>query len=163
MDESNILDLQKLKKEYFKFKEKYSLPDFSELNRVFDIEDAYADSEFLLRKIRRVVSDKISGYLRFIEIILNPSNSPMFFFKLIKKLEEDDKKELTEIYERLGKFELDVVRLDLDYFESKEAEFINYVYKTFNEDVNKRLLDVVAKMGNGGGGGEKQEKGSYFG
>src|SRR4030042_2786536 len=98
----NEFNLDKLKQEYNKFKDKYNLPEFFELNKVFDIEDICTDTYFLLRKIRESVSEKISGLLKFIEIILNPTNAPIFIFNLIKKMNEDDKKQLSEIYEILG-------------------------------------------------------------
>jgi hypothetical protein len=88
--------LDELKKEYEKHKKKYNLPEFTDLNKLFDIEDVSIDTEFLLRKIRRSVSEKVAGYLRFIEIILNPSNAPIFFFKLVKKLDNDDKEAFTK-------------------------------------------------------------------
>jgi hypothetical protein len=163
MTEEKIYGLEELKKEYNLFKDKYDLPEFSELNKIFDIEEIDPDTDFLLRKVRRVVSERVAGYLRFIEVVLNPSNAPMFFFKLIKKLEESDKKGLTEIYEILGKFELKIIKLDLEYDENKEAKFINDVYETFKEKVSKNLLDVVEKMGNGVGKEKKVDSGSYFG
>jgi len=163
MADEDKTNLDKLKLEYNKLKEKYNLIDFSEMNKILDIEETDVETEFLLRKIRRVVSDKIAGYLRFIEIILNPANAPMFFFKLIKNLGEGDKKELTDVYELLGKFELEIVGLDLDYNEEKEADFIKRVYSVFSNEVSKRLLDVVKKMGNGSSGEKKINSGSYFG
>jgi len=142
-------NLEALKEEYKKLKESYSLPGFSELNKSFDIEEIDVESDFLLRKIRRVIVDKIGSYLRFIEIILNPSNAPMFFFNLIKKLDEDDKEILTELYEKLGKVEVGVIRLDLEYDESDEAVFVSKAYKIFNEDIKPKFLEVVDKLSNG--------------
>ena len=105
--------------------------------------------------------DKLSAYVRFIEIILNPANAPMFFFKLIKKLDEGDKKILGDIYEEFGKLEISVVLLDLDYNEEKEANFIKLVFNKFDE-VRKDILRVVERMNNGDG--KKVDKGaSYFG
>ena len=155
--------ISELKQEYSKFKDKYNLPEFSELNKIFDIEDIDVETEFFLRKIRRVLSERIAGYLRFVEVILNPSNAPMFFFKLIKKLGDEDKKQLSEIYDILGKFEIEIIALDLDYNENKEAEFIKKIYNLLNEDISKKLLMVVKKMGNGEGSKKKVESGSYFG
>lgn len=157
----NEFDLDKLKREYHKFKENYGLPEFFEMNKVFDIEEICIESDFLLRRIRRCVSEKISGLLRFIEIVLNPSNAPIFIFKLIKKMNEEDKKQLSEIYEILGGFELGVVKLDLDYDESKEAEFIKKAYVLLDKGVNYELLKIIDKMSNGSE--EKKEKSSYFG
>ena len=155
------INLDELKKQYAEFKEKYDLPEFSELNEIFDIEEVDVETDFLLRKIRRIVSERIVGYLRFFEIILNPSNAPMFAFKMIKKLEEKDKQNLTEIYEKLGNLEFELVKLDLNYDENIEAEFIKKVHKTFLS-LRKDILVVVNTMLNGGSS-EKKERGSYLG
>lgn len=159
----NEFNLNKLKQEYIKFKEKYNLPDFYEMNKVFDIEEIDTETDFLLRRVRRLVSEKISGLLRFIEFILNPSNSPIFIFKLIKKINEEDKKQLSEIYEILGGFELEIVRLDLDYNESKEAEFIKKAYNLLNNELSRKLLNILEKMNDNNKGKEEKDKGSYFG
>lgn len=159
----NEFNLGKLKQEYAKFKEKYNLPEFYELNKVFDIEEIDTETDFLLRRVRRLVSEKISGLLRFIEFILNPSNSPIFIFKLIKKINEEDKKQLSEVYEILGGFELEIVRLDLDYNESKEAEFIKKAYNVLNNELSNKLLNIIEKMSNNNKSKEEKDKGSYFG
>tara|TARA_Y100000310_G_scaffold288212_1_gene313658 strand:+ start:4412 stop:4912 length:501 start_codon:yes stop_codon:yes gene_type:complete len=160
--EKQEISIDELKEKYNEFKQRYGLPEFSEMNKIFDIEDTDVETEFFLRKIRRVVSDRISGYLRFVEVILNPSNAPMFIFKLIKKLGEDDKKQLTEIYDVLGKLEIEIIALDLDYDENREVEFIKKTYEVLNNNISKKLLLIVKKMGNGGEE-KKDDKGSYFG
>jgi hypothetical protein len=161
--EDRCLNLEKLRNEYDKFKDKYSLPEFTKLNEMFDIEEVDYDTEFLLRKIRRVMSDRISGYLRFIELVLNPSNAPMFFFKLIKKLEEKDKNTLNELYEFLSKFEIEIIAFDLEYNEKNEADFIKKSHNIFKEDISKRLLKIIKKMSNGSESEKVEEKRSYFG
>ena len=155
-------NLNELKQGYNKFKEKYNLPEFFEMNKLFDIEDIDVETDFLLRKVRRIVSERISGYLRFIEVILNPSNAPMFIFKLIKKINEEDKKKLTEIYNLLGGFELEIVKLDLEYDENREAEFIKKIYNSLNDKISKKLLIIVEKIGNSVEN-KKEDRGSYFG
>ena len=144
-------NLGELKKEYEKLRVKYNLPDFNDLNKLFDIEEIGFETDFLLRKIRRVVSEKALGYSKFVEIILNPSNAPFFFFKLIKKLDSKDREILSGLYEELGNFEVEIIALDLDYSEKKEADFINKLFKIFNESVREKLLDVVKKLSNGTG------------
>ena len=154
--------LDELRKDYEVFKEKYELPEFSELNKLFDIEEiGDCETEFLLRKIRRSISEKIEGHLRFVETVLNPSNAPMFFFKMIKKLNNSDKEILTEICERLGKIEIEIVKLDLDYNEEGEANFIKNVFEKMI-DIKKQLLVVVDKLGNGPGSNQNNSR-SYFG
>lgn len=161
-ESKECLNLDELKEEYKKFRSKYQLPEFRELNKFFDIEDIDVETDFLLRKIRRVIADRIGGYLRFIETILNPCNAPMFFFKLLKKLDNTDKDALTRVYETMGNFEIQLVSLDLDYNEGKEVEFIKAIYKEFNENSRLKLLNVVNKLSNGESK-KRESSGSYFG
>jgi len=155
--------IEELKEIYLEFKEKYALPEFSELNKAFDIEElGDCETEFFLRKIRKIVSEKIVGYLRFLEIILNPNNAPIFFFKLIKKLESEDKGNISKIYEKLGNMEIEIVKLDLDYSEEKEAEFIKKIFDFFS-NMKGEVLRVVSKMVNGKDSNSKKEGREYFG
>lgn len=163
MTKEEIFDLQKLKSEYKKFKDKYNLPEFSQLNELFDIEEIDTESDFLLRKVRRTIADRVSGYLRFIEVILNPSNAPMFFFKLVKKLDSKDKEVLTGIYESLSGYEVEMIALDLDYSEKNEAMFIKKSYESFNKEIRTNLLSVIKKLGNHDDNSKKENNGSYFG
>jgi len=155
--------LKNLKDKYAEFREKYDLPEFFELNKVFDVEEIDFDSDFLLRKIRRVISERVAGYLRFVEIILNPSNAPMFFFKLIKKLEEEDRKVLSDIYDVLGKFEIKILGLDVDYSEENEADFIKETFRVFDSDVKNKFLSVIGKFNKGDSKVLKGGNGGYVG
>ncbi len=138
--------LEKLKESYEVFKKKYTLPQFSELNKLFDIEDVDPDTDLLLRKIRRIVSDRLAGYSRFVEILLNPSNAPMYFFDLIKKFDNKDRESLKKIYNDLINFELELLKLDLNYSEKNEAEFIIKANNIFNNEIRLNLLEIMNKL-----------------
>jgi hypothetical protein len=156
-------NLDDLKVEYDKFKNKYDLPNFTDLNRLFDVEEVNSETEFFLRKIRRTMSDRISAYIRFVEIIINPSNAPLFFFKLVKKLGSSDKEKLSEVYDKLSIFEVDIISLDLDYSEEKEALFIKKAYYLFENEIRFKLIDVLDKLVNNKGNAVVDSNGSYFG
>lgn len=156
-------NLEELKKEYEKFKDRYNLPEFNELNELFDIEEVYFESDFLLRKIRRFISEKMLAYSKFVEIILNPSNAPLFFFKLMKKLDNKDKEKLANIYDELGKIEVETIGMDLEYNEKKEAEFIDRMYKNFSKEIKPKLSEIVKKLGNGDNNKQFSNGTSYFG
>ncbi len=158
----NCNDLEELKEKYNKFKEKYELPNFTELNEQFDIEEINPETEFLLKKIRRLIAEKIDGNLRFLEIILNPNNTPLFLFKLIKKLDRDEKEILNKLYEKLGNLEIELVSLDIEYNEKKEAEFIKKCFETFGREIRADLLKIIEKMKNNENS-FRQSNGSYFG
>ena len=156
--------LKEMKNQYEKLKLKYRLPDFHSLNMIFEVEktDLY-ETEFLLRKMRKAVSEKTSEYLRFIEIIMNPNNSPIFFFHLIKKLSGEDMEKLAKIYQDLSQFEIEAILLDLDYSEEKEAEFIKKIYSHFNSDIKKELLEIFRKFSNNKKDDKKEDNKTYFG
>lgn len=162
-DKDDSCSLEVLKVEYDKIKGKNNLPEFYELNKLFDIEDIDSDSDFLLRKIRRLISDRISAYSRFVDVILNPSNAPVFFLNVLKKLDLEDREKITKIYELLGNLELEMLALDLDYSEKKEADFIIKVFDVFNNQIRIGFLEVVEKLGNGKNTNKKDSKVSYFG
>jgi hypothetical protein len=160
--DKECIDMEDIRKDYDLFKNKYDLPDFTKLNEYFDIEDlGEFETEFLLRRIRKIIAEKIAGYLRFFEVILNPSNAPIFFFKIIKKLDNKDRDNLNRIYERFGNLEIEMVRLDLEYSEKKEAEFIKSIFKIFS-DIKADVLEILDKMLSNGDN-EEVGKGSYFG
>lgn len=158
--DSNLL---KLKNEFKKFKDLYDLPEFDKLNELFDIEEIDPDTDYFLRKIRRILSEKIAGYLRFVEVVLNPSSAPMFFFKHLKKLENEDRESLTKIHDLLGVFELRILKLDLDYSEDSEASFIKDCCDLFDNDMKEHVGLVIDRLSNGKNGVKKVIGASYFG
>jgi histidinol phosphatase-like PHP family hydrolase len=136
-------NLEDMKKDYLKFQKKYNLPEFDTLNQNFGIEKiAGCETDFLLREIRKFVSEKFSNYLRFIEAIIHPINSPLFVFSLVKNLGISEKDKLTEVYKKLAKKELETIELDISYDEEKEAIFLKDSFKLW-EEIKKEILEVL--------------------
>ncbi|MBU1129520.1 MAG: hypothetical protein KJ949_02735 [Nanoarchaeota archaeon] len=135
--------LEKLKEKYLEIQKRFGLPDFDELNREFQIEKIDSDeTDYLIREIRKFFAEKFSNYMRFVEALLNPSNSPLFVFSIVKSLNSDDKTILQEVYKKLAKIEVDLIEVDLDFSEEKEAEFIKETYKVWKE-IKKDLLKTI--------------------
>ena len=138
--------LEKLKKDYEALRKKYSLPDFKKLNEDFYIEKAIeSETDILIREIRKLVGDKMVNYMRFIENLINPVNVPMFVFSIIKLLDADEKKKLSEIYTKLMKKEIQFIELDLEFDEKKEAGFVKDSYE-FWQGIKKDLLKIIGKI-----------------
>jgi hypothetical protein len=152
-----------LKKEYSKLKTKYDLPSFEEMNQDFHIEKlCELETDYLIREIRKFLSDKLQNYARFIEAIIHPSNASMFIFSLIKTLDEKDKKILTEVYKKLARLEVDIIELDVNFSEIKEAEFVKDFYSVW-QDVKKDMSKIMDSVkGNWDKEIEKNTK-AYFG
>lgn len=156
-------DLNEVKAQYKKLQEKYPLPNFELLNQEFSIEKiAESQTEVLTREIRRYIADKIFNYLRFIETLLNPANAPMFIFSVIKSMNQDDKKKLNEIYIKLSEIDLELIKLDIESSESKDAEFIGQVYGTW-QNIKKELIPILGKLKNIKENDEEKSNNKYFG
>ncbi len=136
-------DLENLKKDYKKIQEKFNLPNFIDLNKDFYIEKiAEIETDFLVREIRKFMADRFSNYLRFIEALLNPANAPMFVFSVVKSMGNEEKKQLTEIYKKLAQIEVEIIELDINFIEEKEAEFVKESYRTWQE-IKRDVLEII--------------------
>ena len=135
--------LDKLKRKFKVIEIRYNLPSFEKLNEDFAIEKAAeVETDILIREIRKIVSDKLFNYLRFVEGILQPVNVPMIIFSIIKTLGEVEKAKLSEIYKKLAKMEIRLFEIDVSFSEEKEAEFIRDSYRIWQE-VKLDALNVV--------------------
>lgn len=139
-------DLDKFKEIYSKIQKEHKLPEFEKLNEDFQIEKiSDCETDFLIREIRKYMTDKFSNYLRFIEVILHPSNAPMFVFSIIKNLSTQDKENLTEIYKQLAKYEVKLIELDIKYNEEKEVKFIKESNKKWQE-IKEKILKIFQNI-----------------
>jgi hypothetical protein len=136
-------NLARLKREYRILQEKHNLPSFEKLNEEFQIEKAAEnETDFILREIRRYVTDKFFNYLRFIESILTPTNAPMFVFAITKTIGVKEREKMIELYKKIAKIDVDLIELDLEYSEEKEANSIRK-YSEMWQEVKKELLELV--------------------
>lgn len=135
--------LAELKEAYNKFQIKYGLPSFEKLNEDFQIEKAAeSETDFVLREVRKYITDKFFNYLRFIESILSPTNAPMFVFAITKTLGQKDREKLIDLYKRIAKIDVDLIELDVQYFEEKEAKSIKEYYFLW-QNIKKDFLEIV--------------------
>jgi len=155
--------IEKLKKEYEILRNKYALPDFKSLNEDFHIEKiAESETEIPIREVRKFMADKMMNYMRFLENILNPVNAPLFIFSLIKLLNSEEKKLISEIYKKLMKKEIQFIELDLEFNEEKEAEFIKNSYE-FWQGIKKDMLKIMGNINKKGDDKFEVNDKGYFG
>jgi len=140
---SEEMDLETLKMDYEVIRKKHNLPSFEDMNKDFHIEGLVeVETEYLIRGVRKFMSDKLQNYLRFIEAILNPSNASIFIFSVIKTLNEGDKKKVSDIYKKLSRFEVDIIELDTVFSEEKDVKFIKEFYSTW-QGIKKDMIVLV--------------------
>ncbi|MFW6233094.1 MAG: hypothetical protein ACOC3Z_00350 [Nanoarchaeota archaeon] len=135
--------IEELKEDYEILKNKYSLPDFTELNKDFSIEKiSEIETELLLKEIRKFIADKLIHYSNFIEAILNPSNHSMFMFSFIRSICAKEKTKANEIYKELSKIRLQLIKVDITYSEEKEAEFIKNSFKKW-KNIKEDIISIL--------------------
>ncbi len=156
------MELKELKNRYAQVEKKYKMPSFDELNADFEIEKITSESDFILRTIRKLMMDKVVGFLNFFErVTTNPAGLPRIYFQFIKAMDVKDRKEVEEIYARLGNLSLIAFEREIEAVEKEEAELINKIYAEWNA-LKPALINVSQKMKNTENNNIKKEK-SYFG
>ena len=143
--ENKMSELENLKNQYEKLKQKYKLPAFSQLNEDFEIEKLQEhETEFLLRGVRRCMMEKVMAVMRFFELILNPviaeSPAPMFIFAILKEIKPEIRKLTEQIYKEFAIYDVLSVNLDIDYNEKEEAKFVSDIaarWKQLKDDLKK--------------------------
>lgn len=159
---NKFFGLSEIKKKYKELEKKYKLPSFSELNKEFDIEKVQErETEFLLREIRRTISEKAGAYLRFLEFFLNPVASPLFVLMALKGMNLHEKEKMEKLYQELVQIEIRSITLDINYEEQEEAKFIKDVYKKWQE-IKGDLQKIFKEIENLHSKIEKKNK-TYFG
>jgi len=139
-------ELEILKKSYKIIQEKYNLPSFEELNENFNIEKAAeTETDILIREVRKYVGDKLFNYMRFIEGLLNPVNASMFTLSIVKSLDADDRNKLGDIYKEMMKKEVAFIKIDLEFNEESEANFIKDSWNFWNQ-IKSDLMGIVNKI-----------------
>ena len=155
--------LAEIKKEYSILSKKYKLPDFSELNKEFEIEKIQErETDFLLREVRRAISDKIVAYLKFLELFLNPVAAPLFVLIALKGMNQSDKETMEKLYKDLVGLEIKSIALDTEYKESEEVKFIKEAINTWNS-VKKDLIDLCKEIEKAHIKSSEKKKKDYFG
>ncbi len=141
--------LSRLKKEYGVLQKKYKLPGFSELNDDFDIEKLQdKETEHLLRLVRFVMVEKLANIVRFLEVMLNPTEgpTPLFMMAVFKSVTPSSRNEMEALYKELSKIELASLSLDIHHEEKEEAKFILEVSKVWAKEKLK-LKAITQKLG----------------
>ncbi len=154
--------IEKLKERFSEYQKKYSLPEFSELNKEFGIEKSEFETDFFLKEIIKGIADKFQNYMRFLENLINPVNASMFAFSLVKIIDNEKKTKLNEAYKKIAEFEIKLIKLDLKSSEESEAEFIKNSYKTWKE-IREEIYDVITLAEENWNSKQEENKKGYFG
>jgi hypothetical protein len=131
-----------LRERYDKLKAQHSLPDYSKLNSIFEIESIESET-FLLRAIRRHIIEIVKVYIEIIEDIIHPNSTVSAFHEC--KFFDEDKKSVYDVY---GKLMTRLRRsnvLDITQDDRKDADFIKEVYADW-PSIKADLLSILTRL-----------------
>jgi len=134
-------NLEKFKEKYEKLRKKHNLCDFAFLNENFEIElIASEESDYILRRIRKVIVERIYSAMIKLEAFINPQNVSVFVFNIIKGFDANDKELISKLYRKFAEYEIQAFGLETKYSEKAEVEFIKKVcreWRKISQDLEK--------------------------
>jgi hypothetical protein len=83
-------------------------------------------------------------------------------FAVVKTLGTNERETLSNLYKKIAKIEIDLIELDLEYSEKKEAETIKKYYETW-QDIKKEFLGIVDVIKKNWDNKIETDKGNYLG
>jgi len=119
------------------------LPDFDELNNEFELSTIECE-EFLLRKIRKKIADKINAMCEFLEDLLSPDTTMANLYEY-KAFDDDERKKIFELYKRLKVLEKLALELSLNHDDEKDAKFIKDVFSSWDE-IRNEMTTIIKKI-----------------
>ena len=135
---------KEIKNQYSELRKKLRLPEFKETDFEFEISDL-EETNFLLRAIIRRIAEKLDFYSTMIEEILQPDTSNLYAMHETRYFDDDEKKQMYELYTKLMNFNRQSIEVSLGHNEKEEAEFINNLLNEW-KTLKMELLKLVKKI-----------------
>ena len=133
-----------IEKQYNELKKKHKLPEFKEINNEFELSDL-EETDFLVRSIIRRIAEKLDFYTTMLEEILQPDTSNLYAMHETRFFDEDEKKQMYDLYRKLMNFNRQSIELLL---ENNEKDKIGFISNFFGEwaALKNELLVFIKKM-----------------
>lgn len=132
-----------IKEEYSKLKDKYNLPDFQEIDDEFEI--SLIDSEvFLLREIRRKISERFNKFSKILESILQPE-AVISDMQECHIFNEEEKNKVYSLFKKFMFFRHLSTEASIECTDESNADFINSAFEEWNK-MKPEIKDIVQKL-----------------
>ncbi len=125
---------------------KYQLPDIQRLKQVFRFE--VESDELLLEDVRNRISSKLALFSHMVEHMIGSAEN---FCCLYERgmLSKREKLELFQIYRRLQSLIWESNYLSIVYSEERMANWIQKVWRLWNNGIEKKLSEYCEKLSSG--------------
>jgi len=134
---------EKDKKKAEELLKKHNLPSFKELDDEFEI-STIEKTEFILREIRRKITEKIDLYAKLFEstLQLEPNLTTL---NEMNAFSDSEKEDLYKVFRKLMVIDRFSVETSVDEDDKKTSEFIESVWKDWQE-LKKEILPFIKKL-----------------
>jgi hypothetical protein len=146
---------------YKNLEQKYKLPIFSRINEDFEIDKIERLTENLPRNIRKIMMEKVINSITFLDMLLNPVNSPRMYMNYIKNMSLADKNAIEDTYSQLSILSIDSLSLEIDSNEKNELVMIKKIFEVW-QNQKPIFRKIFTNMKNPNNSPVKKEK-TYFG
>jgi uncharacterized protein YggL (DUF469 family) len=133
-----------IEKQYNELRKKHKLPEFKEIDFELEISDL-EETNFLLRAIIRRIAEKLDFYTTMLEEVLQPDTSNLYAMHETRHFDENEKKQMYDLYSKLMNFNRQSIELSLEHYEKNELDFINNFLSEW-KNLKEELLGFVKKM-----------------
>ena len=135
---------KEIEKQYNELKKKRKLPEFKEIDREFEISDL-EETNFLLQAIVRRIAEKLDFYSTMLEEVMQPDTSNLYAMHETRYFDDDEKKQMYELYTKLMNFNRQSIEASLMHNEKEDSDFISNLFDEWKV-LKQELLKFVKKM-----------------
>lgn len=143
---SEAFNLQKkmgIEKDYQELAKKHGLPSYEEMNSEFEIFDIDEES-FILREVRRKITQKLETYNKILEGILKPEVALCDLHEC-KVFTDKEKGDLFELYKKLMHIDRHATEVSINEEEKTTSQFIKETWKEW-PGIKKQLKEAIKKL-----------------
>ena len=131
-------------KQYNELGKRFKLPQFREIDFELEISD-FEETNFLLRAVMRRICEKLDFYCAMLEELLQPDTSKLYAMHETRVFDENEKKQMYELYAKLMSFNRQSIQVSLERNEKEDVDFINNAFNDW-KDIRQEILKFVRKM-----------------
>ena len=133
-----------IKAAYEKLVKKHNLPPYNEVNSELEISSIESE-DFLLRQIRKKISERIEAVLEPIGSMLQPSAESITDMHECRFLEDKEKGKLVDAYKKLMIISRMSLEAEISKDDKVDAGVINAFFKEW-PSLKKEILPFIRKM-----------------
>lgn len=133
-----------VKKKYEELARKHSLPSFESINNDFELTSIKDETEFLLREIRRKISEKLESFTEILNCIVQPDTSVSDMHEC-SILDEEEREKAIALFKKLMFFERYSVEASINEDDKKTSKFISDFWKEW-PNIKSEFLWVILKL-----------------